>query len=200
MFITPLRINPIRRGDLRPPGRRHYQGSNNDRQYTNPGAQQCAPTGVYRHLRSARGVTLVELIISMLIISIALAGVLSVMNFTTGRSADPLIQHQAIAIAEAYMEEIMLQGYFDPASGYEGSDRDKFDDVGDYDAIDNEDPTDQIGGEAFDTLNGYKVSVVVETPEDDGISLNGIDAKKITVTVTHDAMGEIDLVGYRTDY
>ena len=31
-------------------------------------------------------------------------------------------------------------------------------------------------------------------------ALNGIDAKKITVTVTHDAMGSIDLVGYRTEY
>jgi MSHA pilin protein MshD len=200
MFITPLRINPIRRGYLRPPGRRHYHGSNNNRPYTNPGAQQCAPTGGYRQLRSARGVTLVELIISMLIISIALAGVLSVMNFTTGRSADPMIQHQAIAIAEAYMEEILLQGYFDPDGDETGETRATFDDVDDYDAIDNEDPTDQIGGEAFDTLNGYKVSVLVETPEDDGISLNGIDAKKITVTVEHPSMGSIDLVGYRTEY
>jgi MSHA pilin protein MshD len=149
---------------------------------------------------NARGVTLVELIISMVIISIALAGVLSVMTFTTGRSADPMIQHQAIAIAEAYMEEILLQGYENPDGGYEGSDRNKFDDVDDYDAIDNEDPTDQIGGEAFGSLNGYKVSVVVETPEYDGISLNGIDAKKITVTVEHPSMGSIDLVGYRTDY
>jgi MSHA pilin protein MshD len=152
-------------------------------------------------LRSARGVTLVELIISMLIISIALAGVLSVMNFTTGRSADPMIQHQAIAIAEAYMEEILLQGFADPDGDETGETRATFDDVEDYDAIDNEDPTDQIGGEAFvDSLNGYKVNVVVETPEDDGISLNGIDAKKITVTVKHPAMGEIDLVGYRTGY
>jgi MSHA pilin protein MshD len=147
------------------------------------------------------GVTLVELIISMLIISIALAGVLSVMNFTTGRSADPMIQHQAIAIAEAYMEEILLQGFADPDGDETGETRATFDDVEDYDAIDNEDPTDQIGGEAFvDSLNGYKVNVVVETPEDDGISLNGIDAKKITVTVKHPAMGEIDLVGYRTGY
>jgi MSHA pilin protein MshD len=200
MFITPLRINPIRRGCLRLPGRRHYHGSNNDRQYTNPGAQQYAPTGGYRQLRSARGVTLVELIISMLIISIALVGVLSVMNFTTGRSADPMIQHQAIAIAEAYMEEILLQGYENPDGGYEGPDRSRFDDVEDYDAIDNEEPTDQIGGEAFYSLNRYEVGVVVETPEDDGISLNGIDAKKITVTVEHPSMGSIDLVGYRTDY
>lgn len=57
------------------------------------------------------GVTLIELILSMLIISIALLGVLSVINLTVSHSADPVVQHQAVAIAESYLEEILLQGY-----------------------------------------------------------------------------------------
>jgi MSHA pilin protein MshD len=143
---------------------------------------------------NTRGVTLVELIISMVIISIALVGVLSVMNFTTGRSADPMIQHQAIAIAEAYMEEILLQGYNNPDGGYTGSDRSQFDDVEDYIGLHDEGATDQ-NGNAIESLGNYVIDVRVEPK-----NLNGVNAKEITVTVSHNAMGEIDLVGYRTEY
>lgn len=151
---------------------------------------------------NAHGVTLVELIISMVIISIALAGVLSVMNFTTGRSADPMIQHQAIAIAEAYMEEILLQGYADPDGDETGETRATFDDVDDYNKdnpngegiVDQKPPRNQ-NDFPMTSLNNYTVNVVV-----DDATLNGVNAKKITVTVTHDAMGSINLVGYRTGY
>lgn len=159
----------------------------------NQGTASSAPT-FSSTISNAHGVTLVELIISMLIISIALAGVLSVMNFTTGRSADPMLQHQAIAIAEAYMEEILLQGYENPDGGYEGSDRDKFDDVDDYNGLHDESATDQDGN-AIDSLGNYVIDVTVEPK-----TLNGVNAKEITVTVSHDAMGEIDLIGYRTKY
>jgi MSHA pilin protein MshD len=41
---------------------------------------------------SQRGATLIELIITIVIISVALTGVLSVMNLSTRYSADPVIQ------------------------------------------------------------------------------------------------------------
>lgn len=145
-------------------------------------------------LSPAAGVTLVELIISMLIISIALAGVLSVMNFTTGRSADPMIQHQAIAIAEAYMEEILLHEYENPPGGYTGAERDKFDDVEDYNGLHDTGATD-LNGNSIGGLISYTIDIAVSAA-----ALNGVDAHKITVTVTHPAMGSMDLVGYRTDY
>ena len=156
------------------------------------GRPQVAPT---RDAITERGVTLVELIISMLIISIALAGVLSVMNFTTSHSADPMIQHQAVAIAEAYMEEILLQEYANPTDGYTGSDRSQFDDVDDYNSLPDTVVRDQ-DGVGIPALSGYGVTVTVEGPPT--IALNGIDAKKITVSVSHPAMGSIELVGYRT--
>jgi MSHA pilin protein MshD len=148
-----------------------------------------------------RGLTLVELIVSMVIISIALGGVLMVMNFTVSHSADPMIQHQAVAIAEAYMEEILLQGYDDPGGGTE-SGRVDFDDVDDYDkdnasgnGIDNQSPPENQKGMPIGVLSGYTVTVDVE---DD--TLNAVAAKKITVTVNHSVMGDMSLVGYRTDY
>ena len=64
------------------------------------------------------GVTLVEMIMFMVIISIALAGILQVMRFTTANSADPLRRKQALMIAEALLEEVRQAGftYCDPSS------------------------------------------------------------------------------------
>jgi MSHA pilin protein MshD len=56
-----------------------------------------------------RGISLIELIMFIVIISVALAGILLVMNQVTRSSADPLIRKQALAIAESMLEEIQLQ-------------------------------------------------------------------------------------------
>lgn len=60
-----------------------------------------------------KGVTLIELIISIVIISIALSGILFVMNTTVSHSADPIIYHQSLTIAEACLEDILLMPYAD---------------------------------------------------------------------------------------
>jgi MSHA pilin protein MshD len=56
-----------------------------------------------------RGISLIELIMFIVIVSVALTGILAVMNQVTARSADPLIRKQALAIAESMLEEIRLQ-------------------------------------------------------------------------------------------
>ena len=57
------------------------------------------------------GLTLIELIMFIVIVSVGVIGILSVMNLTTGRSADPMIQKQALAIAESLLEEVELQPF-----------------------------------------------------------------------------------------
>ena len=57
---------------------------------------------------SERGTSLVELIMFIVIVSVALAGILLVMNVTTRGSVDPLIHKQALAIAESLLEEVEL--------------------------------------------------------------------------------------------
>ena len=57
------------------------------------------------------GVSLIELIIFIIIVSTAVAGVLSVMSITTQHSADPMLRKQAQAIAESLLEEIELQPF-----------------------------------------------------------------------------------------
>ena len=66
--------------------------------------------------RLERGVTLIELIIFIVIISSAVAGVLMTLDIAGRSSADPMIQKQALAVAEALLEEVQLQPftYCDP--------------------------------------------------------------------------------------
>ena len=63
-----------------------------------------------------RGISLIELIMFIVIVSVALAGILLVMNVTTKNSADPIIHKQALAIAESLLEEVELMPftYCDP--------------------------------------------------------------------------------------
>ncbi|MBI4808360.1 MAG: pilus assembly protein MshD [Nitrosomonadales bacterium] len=56
-----------------------------------------------------RGISLIELIIFIVIVSVAVVGILLVMNQVTAHSADPLIRKQALAVAESMLEEIRLQ-------------------------------------------------------------------------------------------
>lgn len=57
------------------------------------------------------GLTLIELIVFIVIVSVALAGVLSVLNLTARSSADPMIRKQMLAIAEGLMDEVAAQPF-----------------------------------------------------------------------------------------
>jgi Tfp pilus assembly protein PilX len=66
--------------------------------------------------RKSRGLSLVELVMFILIVGAAVAGIIGVIDVTTRSSADPMIHKQALAIAEAVLEEVQLQPftYCDP--------------------------------------------------------------------------------------
>jgi len=68
-----------------------------------------------KHLRQ-RGISLIETILFMVIVSVAVAGVMGVYAITTRSSADPLVRKQALAIAESLLEEVRLMPftYCDP--------------------------------------------------------------------------------------
>ncbi|MCE9641957.1 MAG: type II secretion system protein [Betaproteobacteria bacterium] len=63
-----------------------------------------------------RGVTLIELITFIVIVSVAVAGVLGALNYAARSSVDPMTRKQALSIAEALLEEVALQPftYCDP--------------------------------------------------------------------------------------
>jgi MSHA pilin protein MshD len=61
--------------------------------------------------RHQRGVTLVELIVAIVIVSVGLAGVLAALSRTTVTSANPMVIKQMTAVAEGMMEEIQLRSF-----------------------------------------------------------------------------------------
>ncbi|SDZ90130.1 MSHA pilin protein MshD [Desulfuromusa kysingii] len=144
-----------------------------------------------------QGFTLIELIVAMVVISVALVGVMSVMNYTTLHSADPVLRHQAIAIAEAYMEEISLQNFNDPDTDGEGS-RLLYDDVDDYDGLADDGAVDQ-NGHPIVGLDRYLVHVSVQ-PQNYGPAGLEVPGLRIDITVTDPAGESLLLTGYRADY
>jgi MSHA pilin protein MshD len=64
-----------------------------------------------------RGISLIELIMFIVIVSVSLAGILTVMNAVMTHSADPLVHKQALAAAESLLEEIELQDFTSANTG-----------------------------------------------------------------------------------
>ena len=58
-----------------------------------------------------RGVTLIEMIFFIVIVSVALAGLVQVFALATRDSADPVRRKQALMLAEAMMAEVQLAGF-----------------------------------------------------------------------------------------
>lgn len=54
------------------------------------------------------GLTMIELIVFIVIMGVALAGVITVFAYTSNSSADPLQRKQAMLLAEALLEEVSL--------------------------------------------------------------------------------------------
>lgn len=145
-----------------------------------------------------RGVTLVELIVSIVVIGVAVGGVLAVMTRNTQSSADPMVQHQATAIAEAYLEEILTKEFADPG-GPAIETRPTFDNVADYGGLNNIGARDQNDNPIVG-LENYTVNVVVAADDLNTITLLSGNALRVTVTVTHPQSGAIAISGYRTNY
>lgn len=150
------------------------------------------------------GFSLVEVIIFIIIVSVALAGVLGVMNLTILHSADPLIRKQSIAVAESLLEEIEQQNFSNPTGGYScaatctQADRARMDDVSDYDKFSTNGIYPIDSAVLIPGLTAYNVSVSVT-----GAALGGIaatDSKLITVTVTGPDGVSVAIAGYRTNY
>ncbi len=167
--------------------------------------------------RSQSGLTLIELVISIIIISVAIAGVLGVMNLTARKSADPQLRKQAIAVAEALLEEVELMPFTDcDPDGYNavtaacsqpealgpepgetrGSATLPFDNVNDYNGfVLNNGDSDLNNSGTVTVPVGYSAKVVV-TPES---ALGAGNALLISVTVNFYG-DSITLEGYRTKY
>lgn len=180
--------------------------------------------------RSARqrGLTLVELIMFIVIVSVAVVGVLQVITLNTGRSADPARRKQAMAIAEGLMEEVRLAGFTlcdinDPAvesaqsaaectsapevAGQEGNNSRPYDNVNDYVKVFGTPLayTSDVIGNAFPAGYAATVNIIPEALGPAGAqiasdaSTAGMNVLRISVTVTYGS-DSVVLESYRTRY
>lgn len=161
------------------------------------------------HSLRSRGATLVELIVSIVVIGVALTGVLAATLRATQASADPMIWYQSVAIGEAYMEEILAKNFAHTA--IVGENRATYDDVLDYNNLANSgclattaacpalgDCACDQNGNPVAGLRSYAVAVQVVA--EDLNSTGAANALRVTVTVAPPAGGAITLSGYRTNY
>jgi MSHA pilin protein MshD len=149
-------------------------------------------------MRAQRGVTLIELAVAITIVSIAAVAILGALSFITSRGADTMIRQQAVAIADAYLEEILLQPVAAPSGVPTPTSRANFNDVDEYNGLVDVGACDQFGN-ALPNLSAYTVSVaVVQTSALPGIS--AANARRIDVSVTGPAGVSVMLSGYRANY
>jgi MSHA pilin protein MshD len=147
--------------------------------------------------RRIRGVTLIELVVTITVISIAVSAVVGALSSSSMHSANRMIQQQAAAIAASYLEEIMQKPYTDPNGGTEAS-RDLFDNVSDYNGLPDTVVRDQQGA-AIPGLAAYRVSVQVIQGTLAGIPAGSVQL--INVTVTHPTSGvSVLMSGYATNH
>ena len=133
-----------------------------------------------------RGITLVELVSTIVILAIALGGITVALSGGIGRSADVMTQTRAVALAQSYLQEITGRR-FDEASHPRGippcwnnctseaslgldtgeTIRPEYDDVDDYDGLDEgwnsagSDPLRDADGEVRDGYENFRVQVAV---------------------------------------
>jgi MSHA pilin protein MshD len=154
-----------------------------------------------RRSRHMRGVTLVELVIAIVILSAALGGLVAAFAQANRASADPVVTQQMLAIGESMMEEVLLKPYAVASNDVPSPTRAQFNDVRDFDATDDAAPgytstgIKDIDGGAIDGLGSYSVSVRVNRVALDSVP-NG-DALRVIVTVTSGAR-QLALTGWRT--
>jgi MSHA pilin protein MshD len=146
-----------------------------------------------------RGVTLVELVVTIVVVTAAVSAVLAIVSSTAARSAENLVQTQAVVIAESYLNEILAKPFgADPCAP--GCTRAQMAKVGDYNNLVEVGVHDDRGT-AVTGLGRYTVQVAVA-----GSTLGAApvvpaaQSELITVTVIPPSGAAVVLSGYRTQY
>ncbi len=173
----------------------------------------------------SHGFTLLELVITIAVMAIGITSFIVLMNAATVSSVDPVVRQQANAIAQSYLEEVLLNPFCDPdlstdcpafctgnnicstcggsASPAPAETRPVYDDVCDYNGLSDTGARNQFDA-AIASLTDYNVTITVD---DSGVSVSGLDSNngeivRVDVNVTHSSYPDLDLTlsGYRTNF
>lgn len=143
---------------------------------------------------TARGFTLIELVVAIVVLAIAVAGVVAGLTAISVGSADEMVSEQASAIASAYMNEVLQK----PFGANDGQVlRPNLDVVDDYAGLSNVGVRDQTGA-VVPGLAQFTVTVTV-TPTALGL-VPAAEAREVDVSVTHPSGISVVLSGFRTQH
>ncbi len=166
------------------------------------------------------GYSLLELVIFIVIVGIAVGAITLQFSQNVSHSHEPFLRQRALAVAGAYLDEIMGKrwnentpiggGCVDTASptctggpaptgiGAEEGSRSLYDDVDDYAAISGESPPRDSLGNVMTGYNAdFTVDVSVTQPAAAWNGINANDVRRITVDVQTPTGEIITLTGYR---
>lgn len=157
---------------------------------------------MFKRVSFQQGLTLIELVISIVVLAIVVVGVFSALGALVGRSADPLIRQQSIAVAQAYLEEIQSMEFGLPGGGCPvvpgTGGRANFNNICHYHSLSDNGAIDQ-NGNSITSLANYTVTVTVTGSSNLG-SLSAVNAARIDVSVTGPTGETLIMSGYRTNY
>lgn len=171
------------------------------------------------------GLTFVELVMFIVIVGVGVAGILLVLTITTRSSSDPQLRKQALAIAEALMEEVQGSRFTfcdpsDPAAetatstagctvrvenvGVDAGEARPFDNVNDYVTAYGTPVTYATDATGQALPSGYSATITVTAEALNGIASDGsapatTNVLRIRVAVNFGA-DQIVLDAYRTRY
>jgi MSHA pilin protein MshD len=179
---------------------------------------------VIRQTRRAQsGFTLIETIIVIVLVGAMMAGMTALFVNNVSHSHRPYLRQKALAAANAYMDEIMTKRWNENtpigggcvitasgscttagapgviAIGNDGESRSTYDDVDDFNGI-NESPPQDSTGTVMPGYTGFTGTVSVTQP---GSAWNGVaaaDVRLIVVNVTSSNNETISLTAYRVNY
>ncbi len=144
--------------------------------------------------RRQRGLTLIEVVTSITVIALAGMAVLGVLAYLSASSGSALAGSQARAVADLYLAEALAKPFTDP-DGVDGeSSRALYDDVDDYNGIDDASAVDFAGNPA----GAFRVRVSV-VPGALG-TLPAANVRRVDVRVDLPDGQFVLASGYRTRY
>ncbi|MFG1496782.1 prepilin-type N-terminal cleavage/methylation domain-containing protein [Saccharospirillum sp. HFRX-1] len=175
--------------------------------------------------RRQAGLTLIELIITIVVLGIAAVAVLQILGVLVLRNVDPMLRSQSRLLAEAMLNEVQTKAFFDsnddPALNpgsiplticptpetLSDNDRNGWDNICDYNGYDSDpDGPSFRDGSPMTELADYRVQIAVNAGF--GVSLGDLSntagcvpqIAHINVTVTDPRGQPLTLDAYRTSY
>ena len=161
--------------------------------------------------KKEKGFSLIELVITIVIIGIALVALSGTLFSAVGRNADPLWQAKATHLAQAYLDEILAMRYQEntalgggavgscsidgPEEGTGVANRSLYDDVDDYNGL--TESADFLDTATTSSYSGYTVSIEVKCR--DHVDAISDHSKLIIITITSPTNQSLIFSAFRAD-